>query len=89
MQPPIVCANPGPLPYIGCDCSAALLAVQGHGVLSRDNAAGRALAGLTCYAQGIGHPISFHKVEAHSGCAFNDMADVLAKQVGRLDGCSP
>ena len=28
----IVCANPGPLPYIGCDCSAALLAVQGHGV---------------------------------------------------------
>ena len=85
----IVCANPGPLPYIGCDCSAALLAVQGHGVLSRDNAAGRALAGLTCYAQGIGHPISFHKVEAHSGCAFNDMADVLAKQVGRLDGCSP
>ena len=85
----IVCANPGPLPYIGCDCSAALLAVQGHGVLSRDNDAGRALTGLTCYAQGVGRPISFNKVEAHSGCAFNDMADALAKQVGRLDGCSP
>ena len=39
--------------------------------------------------QGIGRPISFNKVEAHSGCAFNDMADALAKQVGRLDGCSP
>ena len=45
-----------------------------------------ATLGLAYLAEGKGAHITRHKVEAHSGCAFNEMADSLVKAIARHGG---
>ncbi|CAE7833684.1 unnamed protein product [Symbiodinium sp. CCMP2592] len=85
----LACAQPGLKVSILSDCSSALLVAEGQGGINLQCPACRALAGLLLLARARGVDLSFQKVPAHSGNAFNDMADVLAKQVGRHTGPSP
>ncbi|CAE7467338.1 CACNA1S [Symbiodinium sp. CCMP2592] len=75
--------------HILCDCASALLVAEGTGGIDLENPACRALAGLAFFARAKGKRVTLTKVPAHSGDAFNDMADLVAKQVGRGKGASP
>ena len=85
----IACRTEVSIVHVGCDCEAAILAVSGHRVLPTRNLARRALAGLAHFLRCAGRQVNLRKVEAHSGDAFNDMADALAKQVGKNNCSSP
>ena len=85
----IACKADVPLVQVGCDCEAALLAIEGHGTLQPANVTRRALAGLANFLHCTRRRVVTHKIEAHSGHAFNDLADVLAKTVGKNCSGSP
>ena len=82
------CRLSAPVVHVGGDCSAALDIGRGVASFDLSNKVARAIQGFVCWAQGQGMCFFWHKVEAHTGCAFNETADAIAKQVGR-DGDSP
>ncbi|CAE7614655.1 unnamed protein product [Symbiodinium microadriaticum] len=69
--------------HIGADCESAISAVTGACPTTPDDRLARAAVGLHALAVAQGQTVHFHKVPAHSGCGFNDLADQLAKLVGR------
>ena len=69
--------------HIGADCESAVSAVTGTCPTAPDDRLARAAVSLHALAVAQGQTIHFHKVPAHSGCGFNDLADQLAKLAGR------
>ena len=72
--------------HIGSDCTSALLACSGQCGSPPALADVDATLGMAHLAEGKGVHIIRHKVEAHSGCAFNEMADSLVKAIARHGG---
>ncbi|CAE7864363.1 unnamed protein product [Symbiodinium sp. KB8] len=69
--------------HIGADCESAVAVATGSCPTAPTERTARAAVGLNALTAAQGKTIHFHKVEAHSGCGFNDLADQLAKRVGR------
>ncbi|CAE7586002.1 CACNA1S [Symbiodinium sp. CCMP2592] len=72
--------------HIASDCQSALDLISSAGGAHQAHPATRALLGFLNFAHCSGILVLLHKVEAHSGCGLNDLADALAKQAGRA-GC--
>ncbi|CAE7475133.1 CACNA1S [Symbiodinium sp. CCMP2456] len=85
----LACKTHCPIVHIGSDCQSALLVGTGAAAAQMSDSAARATQALTHLAGIRGTLLLWHKVEAHCGCAFNELADALAKQAGRLKGRSP
>ncbi|CAE7301905.1 CACNA1H [Symbiodinium sp. CCMP2592] len=81
------CTTGARIVHIASDCQSALDLISSAGGDSPSHPAPRALLGLLNFAHCSGIQVILHKVEAHSGCGLNDLADVLAKQAGR-SGCA-
>ncbi|CAE7525428.1 CACNA1S [Symbiodinium sp. CCMP2592] len=78
-----------PRAHVFSDCASAILVADGAGGIDLANPACRSMVGLLIFARAKGVQVSVSKVPAHSGDAFNDMADAIAKQVGKSPSVSP
>ena len=84
MPIPIAAAADGRQAHIGSDCTSAVMACSGQCGSPLELAeVVDATLGLAYLAEGKGAHVTRHKVEAHSGCAFNEMADSLVKAIVR------
>ncbi|OLP94487.1 hypothetical protein AK812_SmicGene23513 [Symbiodinium microadriaticum] len=79
----LAAATPCMVCHIGADCESAVAVATGSCPTAPTERTARAAVGLNALTAAQGKTIHFHKVEAHSGCGFNDLADQLAKRVGR------
>ena len=79
----VAAAAGAPIIHLGVDCQAALDIAQGHVATAEGDRVARAVVGLRAYLAFRGAQVFFHKIESHTGCAFNDLADLTAKAVGR------
>ena len=69
--------------HVGADCTAALTVVQGQAATPEWDLAARAAVSLNALVAMQAKRIFFHKVLAHANCALNDLADCVAKAVGK------
>ena len=79
----LAAATPCMVCHIGADCESAVAVATGSCPTAPTDRTARAAVGLNALTAAQGKTIHFHKVVAHSGCGFNDLADQLAKRVGR------
>ena len=77
------CMMQAPIAHIGGDCEAALAVAAGRAAVGPSDPTAAALVSLVHCARIRGVWLLLHKIAAHTGCAFNDLADAAAKQVGR------
>ncbi|CAE7661080.1 unnamed protein product, partial [Symbiodinium sp. CCMP2456] len=69
-----------PVPaVIGSDCTSALSVSFGMATFARDDLAARAAVGLALISTAFHQAVAPLHVRSHVGCAFNDLADGLAK----------
>ena len=66
--------------HFGCDCESALAVAFGFAGFDVDSRSSASAVGLAAFLATQGVQICLHKVEAHMGCVFNTLADLLAKQ---------
>ncbi|CAE7213627.1 CACNA1S [Symbiodinium sp. CCMP2592] len=69
--------------HIGSDCQAAIDVAKGLCATEEGDRLARATISVRAYLAMCGTQLFFHKIEAHSGCALNDLSDLTAKAVGR------
>ena len=79
----LAAATPCVVCHIGADCESAVAVATGSCPTVPTDRTARAAVGLNALTAAQGKTMHFHKVVAHSGCGFNDLADQLAKRVGR------
>ncbi|CAE7287941.1 clpB, partial [Symbiodinium sp. CCMP2456] len=73
-----------PLPVVvGSDCTSALSVAFGMATFACDDLVARAAVGLALISTAFQQPVAPLHVRSHVGCAFNDLADGLAKCAAR------
>ncbi|CAE7221487.1 unnamed protein product, partial [Symbiodinium sp. CCMP2456] len=75
--------------HFGSDCQSALTAAFGFSGHQQGALLPAAAVGLTATLVAQGKQLYPHKVEAHHGCAFNSLADEVAKFAGKTGQCLP
>ena len=83
------CLMQAPIVHIGSDCEAALTVASGRAAVGPSDPSAAALVSLIHCTRIRGVWLLLHKIAAHTGCAFNDLADAVAKQVGRSRHSTP
>ncbi|CAE7405639.1 unnamed protein product, partial [Symbiodinium sp. CCMP2456] len=68
--------------HFGSDCQSALAAAFGFCSFKAGSQLPAAAIGLAATLTAQGKQLLLHKIEAHSGCAFNSLADEIAKHAG-------
>ena len=69
---------------VASDCLSALQVAFGQASFSHSDGAARALAGLALASTAFGQAVAPLHVRSHIGCAYNGLADALAKGAARF-----
>ena len=75
--------------HVGADCSSALSVVMGFSGFRAEHRLPAAAVGLAASVMAQRRQLCAHKVDAHTGCLGNSLADELAKYAGRSSQCIP